>query len=78
MSKNTVEIPGPDGKSVSATPLGIVETVERFSEVKLENGQSLHIKYVPIEVFQVDGETDEDGRPLHVVKGQAIITLART
>lgn len=73
MAENTVNLPGPDGNPVPVTPVRIVESTDRFSDVRLENGVVLHVKHVSIEVFRADSLKDEFGRSTYVIKGNTVI-----
>ena len=76
-SLNTVKLTDPDGNDVAATPLQIVETTERYSEIRLEGGVVLRVKHVPVEVFRIDGELDESGDPTYAVKGTTVVVKAQ-
>ncbi len=76
-SLNTVKLTDPDGNDVAATPLQIVETTERYSEIRLEGGVVLRVKHVPVEAFRVDDELDESGAPTYAIKGTTVVVKAQ-
>ncbi len=53
----------------------IIESVERFSQIRLDDGTILNIKASPQEVFRVDNRYDRAGNPVYVVNSNNVITV---
>lgn len=66
------------GETVEGTFIGVIESTERFTDIKLEDGTILKAKLSVAEVARVDGRWDDDGNPLYFVKSQTVITVAKT
>lgn len=61
------------GMSVNGVPIDIVESTDRFSEVKLADGTTLKTKMVALEVVRLDNQWDADGNPVYHLKSQNIV-----
>ncbi len=77
MTERKVTVRDQTGNEVSGTVIDIIESVERFSEIKLSNGWVLKVKHVAVEVVQLDGLTDQEGNPVFQVKGANIINVSQ-
>jgi hypothetical protein len=64
----------PDGKQKNGELLKVVEQKEPWSEYYLENGTTLRLRQVVIQVVKLD-EEDVRGNPIYVVNGQPILTV---
>ena len=53
--------------------VNITETLERFSEVLLEDGTVLKIRAAVTEVVRIQDKWDADGKPVYYVKSQNIL-----
>ena len=62
------------GNKVMGVPVGIKESVERFSELKLEDGTILKTKVVAVEAIRLEGN-DNEGNPMYVLKSQTVVTV---
>jgi len=59
--------------TVDATEIQILETTERFTDIKLEDGTTLRLKPVVMSVSRLDGRYDPQGNPMYAVQaGQAM------
>jgi uncharacterized OB-fold protein len=65
-----IKIPFPNvpGGTVEGVEVSITESVERWSEVRLEDGSVLRVKPNVIGVVRVDGQYDQEGNPLYALK----------
>lgn len=61
------------GMSVNGVPIDIVESIDRFSEVKLADGTTLKTKMVALEVVRLDNQWDAEGNPVYHLKSQNIV-----
>jgi hypothetical protein len=53
----------------------IVETVERFSQIRTDDGTIINIKASPQEVFRIDNRFDNQGNPMFVVTSNTVVTV---
>ncbi len=78
MSKHKRKVRMESGDSVEGTVVNIVESTERFTDIKLEDGTILKAKVVVVEAVRVDDQWDNDGNPAYVLKNQTIVAVAET
>ena len=64
------------GQECEATVVPIEESIERWSEVKLEDGAELGIKPVPTEVVRLEGMQNSEAVPVYRIKSASIVTVA--
>lgn len=62
------------GPLVDGLEIPVLESSEKWSEYKLEDGTTLRIKQVLIEVVRTGG-FDAEGNPTYVVKAQPVLSL---
>jgi hypothetical protein len=73
MPGRRVKITVPNLGTVDGTEVQILETTERFTDIKLEDGTTLRIKPVVMTVTRLDGRYDPQGNPMYAVQaGQAM------
>jgi hypothetical protein len=60
---------------VEATEVGVTETVERWTEVRLEDGSVLRVKPAIIKVFRLDGKFDPQGNPMYALQGGQVLLI---
>jgi hypothetical protein len=48
---------------------------ERFSEYTLEDGSVVRIKSVVTSFVRIDGQWDQEGNPMYVIKAAPILTV---
>src|SRR5258708_32783756 len=59
--------------TVDGTEVPVLESTERWTEVKLEDGTTLRVKPVIMSVTRIDGRYDQQGNPMYALQaGQAI------
>ena len=63
----------PSGTPVEGEVVEILESVERFSEIKLADGAILKMKMVAIEVVRLKDRWNSDGDPVYHVKSHNIL-----
>ncbi len=64
---------GPDGTPRKAYDVPILESNEKVSEVKLEDGTILYVKASPISVLRIDGVWDAHNNPMYSVQSNTVI-----
>jgi hypothetical protein len=60
---------------VEGTEVQVLESVDRWSEIKLEDGTVLRIKPVPMSVARIDGRYDAEGNPMYAVQAQQVMSV---
>ena len=75
VAERTTRVKDQFGKMVEGTFVEVRESVERFSNVTLEDGTILRAKLVVIKVARLENQWDQDGNPMYVVNSQNIITV---
>ena len=78
MNERKKKMKDQSGNWVDATIVGVDESTERFSEVKLEDGTILKVKVTAIEAFRLDGQWDDAGNPMYSLKSQTIVTVSES
>ena len=74
-----VKIPmPPDGKIVEGFEVPVVESTERWTEVKLEDGSILRIKPSVMSAIRVTGQFDNDGNPMYALKAANQMVVAES
>lgn len=68
----------PSGEQVWGTPVSIDESVERFSDLVLEDETILKVKVVPTNVLRIDDRWDSEGNPLYLLKSQTLVVIGQT
>jgi hypothetical protein len=77
MAERKVKVNLPGVGMVDGTPVQILESVDRWSEIKLEDGTTLRLKPVVLSVNRIDGRYDNEGNPMYAVQaGQAMTANA--
>lgn len=66
----------PTGVIADAVEVGVSESNEKWTEIKLDDGSSLRIKSVILGALRVDGQYDQDGNPLYMVKANQVMTVS--
>ena len=67
---------GPSGMPVEGTVIDILESRERFSEIRLADGTILKTKMVSVEVVRMKDHWDPDGNPVYHVKSQNLVVAS--
>ena len=68
-----VNILGPDGTPRKAVDVPIVKSMERTSEIELEDGTILYIKAAPISVQKAIDLWDPQNNPVYSVQSNTVI-----
>ena len=64
-------------KEVDAWDVPIEESIERWTELKLEDGTMLKIKVVVSNVMRLEGQKDDQGNPVYAVRSvNALLTVS--
>lgn len=70
--KIKVAIP-PSGKLVDASEIPILESTERWTELRLEDGIVIRVKPMIVGVARIDNQWDAEGNPVYVARGGPIV-----
>ncbi len=76
MAERKKTIQTQDGETLNGSLVDIIESTERFSEVRLYDGTTLRTKLAVTEVTRLDGQWDNEGNPVYAVKSQNIVVVA--
>jgi hypothetical protein len=75
LPEKKVKFPLPNGQTAEGFEIPIIETVERWTEIRLEDGSVLKIKPVVMAVTRIEGQFDPEGNPMYAVRaGHSIAT----
>jgi hypothetical protein len=69
------KIQDPSGKLVDGTQVDILESTERFSDVKLEDGTVLRMRVMVHEVARFDDLWDNSGNPMYSVNSATVVVV---
>jgi len=62
---------------VEGTDVAVVESVERWTEVKLEDGSVLRVKPVVMSVLRLEGQYDPQDNPMYAIQaGQTMVVAS--
>jgi hypothetical protein len=75
MSERPTTATLPGGKVVDAVEVPIEESLERWSELKLEDGSTLRVKMTVISVSRIQGMWDPQGNPLYMVNMSPVMAV---
>lgn len=64
------------GQMVDATEVSFQAGGEHWNEYLLDDGSVIKLKTVTTEIVRVDGQYDQDGNPLYVVRSTNIVTVS--
>ena len=65
----------PGGPMVDGVEVPVDESTEKWSEYKLEDGTTLRLKQVVMEVVRATGQYDAEGNPMYAVKAQPVLSI---
>lgn len=68
MPERKVKVPLPTGIA-EGFEVPVTESVERWTELRLEDGSVLRIKPVVVSVIRIEGQYDPQGNPMYAVQG---------
>jgi len=66
--KIKINFPPPAGPLVDATDVPVKESTERWTEIVLEDGSTIRIKPTILGAVRVEGQYDQEGNPMYLVK----------
>ena len=75
MTKTTQTL-GPDGKLHPATVVDVNESVDRWTEIRLDDGSVLRTKIVVVEVSRLNDMYDEELNPVYSVKSNTVVVVS--
>lgn len=55
--------------NVEGTEVPLTESVERWTELKLEDGSVLRVKPTILSIIRLDGRYDPQGNPMYAIQG---------
>ena len=76
MSQQSVKVNLPGGKTAEGTDVPILESVERWSEIKLDDGSVLRVKPNVNAVARINNQWDGSGNPIYAVRSQNVMVVA--
>ena len=71
--KTKVQLPGLG--QVDGYEVGISESTERWTEVKLDDGSVLRLKPVVVGAVRIEGHYDPDGNPMYALKANQVMIV---
>jgi len=60
---------------VEGTEVPLIESVERWTELRLEDGSVLRVKPIITTVIRIDGQYDPQGNPMYAIQGGQAMTI---
>jgi hypothetical protein len=66
----------PDGKPTDGFEVPVVESTERWTEVKLEDGSVLRVKPSILSAIRILDQWDPDGNPMYALKAANAMVVA--
>lgn len=75
MAGRKIKVPY-QNRVVEGTEVEVEESIERWSDVKLEDGVHLRLKSTVLTAVRLDGEWDQEGNPVYVLNATPVMTLA--
>lgn len=64
-----------NGKVIDGSIIEITSSQENWNHYLLEDGTAIKVKAVATEVVRVDGEYDNEGNPIYMIKTANIISI---
>ena len=64
------------GKTHEGTVVPVLESSERFSDVRLGDGTLIRIKASVVEALRAEGEYDQDGNPVYIIQSTNIVRIS--
>lgn len=75
MSERTIKLPAPDGTLIDAHEVPVLESTERWTDIKLEDGSVIRLKSIVLSVARLINRYDEEGNPMYVLKANQVMTV---
>lgn len=73
-----VKVQGPDGEMLEGFDVPILESIERWTEVKLDDGSIIRIKPSVLSAIRIPDQYDQDGNPQYVLKATNAMMVAES
>jgi len=64
-----------NGRIVPGTEVPVTETIERWTEISLEDGTRLRLKSAIMTAVRIDGEYDPEGNPMYVLNAAPVLAM---
>ena len=69
------KIQGPGGQPLDVVEMSFQNAREHWNEYLLDDGTILKLKTVATEVFKVEGQYDQDGNPVYLLKSNNVMVV---
>lgn len=66
----------PDGKMTDGFEVPVVESTERWTEIKLEDGSVLRVKPSILSAIRIPDQWDPEGNPMYALKAANAMVVA--
>lgn len=66
----------PNGQSVEASEVPFQTGAEHWNEYVLQDGSVLKLRTVTTEILRVDGQYDNDGNPVYILKSTNVLAVS--
>jgi hypothetical protein len=76
--KIRIPFPTPNSPLVEGTEIAVKESVERWTEITLEDGSVLRIKPAVLSAVRIDGQYDPEGNPMYALRAGQVLTVFST
>jgi len=73
-----IPFPLPTSPARDGWDVAVRESMERWTEVTLEDGTVLRIKVTVLGAVRIDGEFDPDGNPAYALKMNPVVTTVNS
>lgn len=73
--RRRTKVPGPNGQLIDAEQIDVTDSKEPWSEYHLDDGSTLKIKQVLLEVWRLVDQYDPDGNPVYFIKGSPVMNV---
>ncbi len=74
MPERKVKVNVPGLGLVDGTEVQILESLDRWTEVKLDDGTTLRVKPIVVSVARIDGRYDQNGNPMYALQASQAMT----
>ena len=75
MGEDRKTVPDQSGNMITGDLIEVEESIERFSDITLKDGTRIRLKPVVVEVIRADGQWDNEGNPLYVIRATNVMTV---
>lgn len=70
-----VQVPGEGSELHPATEVDVLESTERWSDIRLSDGTMLRAKVVVVSAARLDDQHGPDRNPIYHIKSQTIVSV---